>query len=164
MDLSVKPGDNFYQYANGTWIKNNPVPASRTRWGSFDELRQESTKRLQTLLDNATKASNPDRKTKIIGDFYKSGMDSAAIEAKGYQPIKADLDRINNLASVNDVIHEIINMRINGLGSPLFGMNVGPDRKNVMVYIPSIGQGGTSLPDRDYYLKDDTRSTKIRDA
>ena len=79
MDLSIKPGDNFYQYANGTWIKNNPVPASRTRWGSFDELRQESTKRLQTLLDDATKASNPDRKTKIIGDFYKSGMDSAAI-------------------------------------------------------------------------------------
>ena len=164
MDLSVKPGDNFYLYANGTWIKNNPVPASRTRWGSFDELRQESSKRLQTLLDDATKASNPDRKTKIIGDFYKSGMDSATIEAKGYQPIKADLDRINNLASVSDVIHEIVNMRVNGLGSPLFGMNVGPDRKNVMVYIPSIGQGGTSLPDRDYYLKDDTRSTKIRDA
>ena len=164
MDLSVKPGDNFYQYANGTWIKNNPVPASKTRWGSFDELRQESSNRLQTLLNDAMKASNPDRKTKIIGDFYKSGMDSATIEAKGYQPIKADLDRINNLASVSDVIHEIVNMRVNGLGSPLFGMNVGPDRKNVMVYIPSIGQGGTSLPDRDYYLKDDTRSTKIRDA
>jgi len=164
MDLSVKPGDNFYQYANGTWIKNNPVPASRTRWGSFDELRQESTKRLQTLLDDATKASNPDRKTKIIGDFYKSGMDSAAIEAKGYQPIKADLDRINNLASVNDVIHEVISFRVNGLGSPLFGTGVSPDRKNVMVYIPTIGQGGTSLPDRDYYLKDDTRSKKIRDA
>jgi len=164
MDLSIKPGDNFYQYANGTWIKNNPVPASRTRWGSFDELRQESTKRLQTLLDDATKASNPDRKTKIIGDFYKSGMDSAAIEAKGYQPIKADLDRINNLASVNDVIHEVISFRVNGLGSPLFGTGVSPDRKNVMVYIPTIGQGGTSLPDRDYYLKDDTRSKKIRDA
>ncbi len=164
MDLSVKPGDNFYQYANGTWIKNNPVPASRTRWGSFDELRQESTKRLQTLLDDATKATNPDRKTKIIGDFYKSGMDSAAIEAIGYQPIKADLDRINNLASVNDVIHEVISFRVNGLGSPLFGTGVSPDRKNVMVYIPTIGQGGTSLPDRDYYLKDDTRSKKIRDA
>ncbi len=164
MDLSVKPGDNFYQYANGTWIKNNPVPASKTRWGSFDELRQESSNRLQTLLNDAMKASNPDRKTKIIGDFYKSGMDSATIEAKGYQPIKADLDRINNLASVSDVIHEIVTLRVNGLGSPLFSMNIGPDRKNVMAYIPSIGQGGTSLPDRDYYLKDDSRSTKIRDA
>ncbi len=164
MDASVKPGDNFYQYANGTWVKSNPVPESRTRWGSFDELRQESSKRLQTLLDDAVKATNRDRKTQIIGDFYKSGMDSLAIEAKGYQPIKADLDRLNTVSSVADIIHEVVNLRVNGLGSPLFGMNVGPDRKNVMVYIPSIGQGGTSLPDRDYYLKDDSRSVKIRDA
>src|ERR1035437_8619054 len=92
MDLTVKPGDNFYQYANGTWIKNNPVPASKTRWGSFDELRQESSNRLQALLNDAVKATNRDRKTQIIGDFYKSGMDSAAIEAKGYQPIKTDLE------------------------------------------------------------------------
>jgi len=164
MDLSVKPGDNFYLYANGTWVKNNPVPASRTRWGSFDELRQESSKRLQTLLEEAATASNRDRKTQIIGDFYKSGMDSLAIEAKGYQPIKADLDRLNTVSSVADIIREVVDLRVSGSGQPLFGMNVGPDRKNVMVYIPSIGQGGTSLPDRDYYLKDDARSVKIRSA
>ena len=164
MDLSAKPGDNFYQYANGTWVKNNPVPASRTRWGSFDELRQESSKRLQNLLEGATKTTNPDRKTKIIGDLYKSGMDSLAIEAKGYQPIKNDIEKIYNISSIADIVHEVIYMRVNGLGSALFGMNVGPDRKNVMVYIPSISQGGTSLPDRDYYLKDDARSKKIRDA
>ncbi|MFX6834734.1 M13 family peptidase, partial [Acinetobacter baumannii] len=81
-----------------------------------------------------------------------------------YQPIKADLERINTLATPADVLHEAINLRVNGMGSPLFGMNVGPDRKNVMLYIPSIGQGGTSLPDRDYYLKDDARSLKIREA
>lgn len=164
MDLTVKPGDNFYQYANGTWIKNNPVPASKTRWGSFDELRQESSNRLQALLNDAVKATNRDRKTQIIGDFYKSGMDSVAIEAKGYQPIKADLERINGISSASDIVHEVINLRVNGLGSPLFGTNVGPDRKNVLVYIPSIGQGGTTLPDRDYYLKDDSRSLKIRDG
>jgi putative endopeptidase len=164
MDASVKPGDNFYQYANGNWVKNNPVPASRTRWGSFDELRQESSKRLQTLLEAASTATNRDRKTQIIGDFYKSGMDSLAIEAKSYQPIKADLDRLNSIASVADIVHEVVNLRVNALGSPLFGMNVGPDRKNVMVYIPSIGQGGTTLPDRDYYLKEDARSIKIREA
>jgi len=144
--------------------KNNPVPASRTRWGSFDELRQESSKRLQTLLEAASTATNRDRKTQIIGDFYKSGMDSVAIEAKGYQPIKADLDRLNSITSVADIVHEVVNLRVNALGSPLFGMNVGPDRKNVMVYIPSIGQGGTTLPDRDYYLKDDNRSVLIRGA
>ncbi len=164
MDASVKPGDNFYSYANGTWVKNNPVPGSKTRWGSFDELREESSKRLQVLLEDAAKNTGRDRKTQIIGDLYASGMDSAAIEAKGYQPIKPTLDRLSGLKSNTEVLHEITNLRINGMGAPLFGVNVGPDRKNVLVYIPSTGQGGTTLPDRDYYLRNDPRSTKIRDA
>lgn len=164
MDLSVKPGTNFYQYANGNWVKNNPIPASKTRWGSFDELREESSKRLQTLLEDAAKNTGRDRKTQVIGDFYASGMDSAAIEARGYQPIKADLDRLNAVNNASDVLREMVTMRVNGMGSALFGLGVGPDRKNVMKYIPSVSQGGTSLPDRDYYLKDDTRSTTIRNA
>ena len=164
MDLTVKPGNNFYQYANGNWVKNNPVPASKTRWGSFDELREESSKRLQILLEDAAKNTVRDRKTQVIGDFYTSGMDSAAIEAKGYQPIKADLDRLNTISSGADVLREITYMRVNGAGGALFGMGIGPDRKNVLKYMPSVSQGGTSLPDRDYYLKDDTRSTTIRNA
>ncbi len=164
MDRSVKPGDNFYEYANGNWLKANPVPASKTRWGSFDELREESSKRLQTLLESAAQNTNKDRKTQVIGDFYASGMDSAAIEAKGYQPIKADLDRLNLMSNGNDVIKELINLRINGVGGALFGTGVGPDRKNVLKNMPSVNQGGTTLPDRDYYLKDDARSTTIRNA
>ncbi len=164
MDISVSPGDNFYQYANGTWLKNNPVPNSKTRWGSFDLLREESSKRLQLLLEDAIKNRTKDRATQIIADFFSSGMDSMAIESKGYSPIKADLDRINNLQSIKDVLNEITTLRTMGMGSALFGSFVGPDRKNVSVYIPSISQGGTSLPDRDYYLKDDPRSTKIREA
>src|SRR5947208_11370427 len=78
MDLSVKPGDNFYLYANGNWIKKNPVPASKTRWGSFDMLREESSKNLQALLEDAEKNTGKDRATQMIGDFYRSGMDSAA--------------------------------------------------------------------------------------
>ncbi|MBD0351021.1 MAG: M13 family peptidase, partial [Flavisolibacter sp.] len=88
MDFSVKPGDNFYLYANGGWLKRNPVPASKTRWGSFDVLREESSKRMQELLQDAVKNTNKGRLTQMIGDFYRSGMDSAAIEARGYQPIK----------------------------------------------------------------------------
>ena len=164
MDISVSPGDNFYQYANGTWLKNNPVPNSKTRWGSFDLLREESSKRLQQLLEDAIKNRTKDRATQIIADFFTSGMDSMAIESRGYSPIKADLDRINNLQSIKDVLNEITTLRTMGMGSALFGSFVGPDRKNVSVYIPSISQGGTSLPDRDYYLKDDARSTKIREA
>ena len=164
MNLGVKPGNNFYEYANGTWVKNNPIPPSKTRWGRFDELREESSKRLQILLEDAAKNTGRDRKTQIIGDFYASGMDSMAIEAKGYQPIKADLDRLNNITNSADVLREVITLRTNGMGNALFGLNVGPDRKNVTVYIPSLGQGGTSLPDRDYYLKDEKRNLTIRDA
>ncbi|MES2372226.1 MAG: M13 family metallopeptidase [Bacteroidota bacterium] len=164
MDLTVKPGNNFFKYANGNWVKKNPVPASKTRWGSFDELRELSSKRLQTLLEDAAKKPARDRKTQIIGDFYASGMDSAAIDAKGYQPIKADLDRLNTIKNSADVLHEINTLRINGAGGALFNMNVGPDRKNVMKYIPSASQGGTTLPDKDYYLNNESRSVTIRTA
>ncbi len=164
MDLTVKPGDDFYQYANGTWLKNNPVPPSKTRWGSFDGLREESSKRLQTLLEHAAANTSKDRATQMIGDLYASGMDSIAIERKGYDPIKSDLKRIASITDVKGIIYYAAAMRTNGSGSPLFGVNVGPDRKNVLVYIPAIGQGGTSLPDRDYYLKDDARSQKIKAA
>lgn len=164
MDLSVKPGDNFYLYSNGSWIKKNPVPASKTRWGSFDMLREESSQRLQTLLEDAEKNTSKDRATQMIGDFYSSGMDSAAIESRGFTPIKTELDRLASLTTKQDVINEIATLRTKGIASPLFGMSVAQDRKNVNQYIPQLSQGGTSLPDRDYYLKDDARSTSIRNA
>jgi putative endopeptidase len=164
MDLSLKPGDNFYLYANGNWLKNNPVPGSKTRWGSFDVLREESSQRLRTLLEQA--AANPakDRATQMIGEFYASGMDTVEIEARGIQPIKADLDRIDNLQNITSLLDEVARLRTLGYGSPLFGIYVGQDRKKVDQYIPSIAQGGTTLPDRDYYFKDDVRSVRVREA
>lgn len=164
METSVKPGDNFYRYANGGWLKNNPVPASKTRWGSFDVLREESSRRLQSLLEEAAAQTGKSAAYQMIGDFYASGMDSAAIEAKGYQPIAADLNRLSALGDTKAVLHEIATLRTQGYGMPLFGMFIGQDRKNVTQYIPQLSQGGTTLPDRDYYLKDDARSTKIRQA
>ncbi len=165
MDFSVKPGDNFYLYANGNWLKNNPVPASKTRWGSFDELREESSKRLRSLLETAAK-NNTNRSSlqKMIGDFYASGMDSLAIEAAGYKPIQTDLQRVANLTSHQQLLNEVATLRTQAVAAPMFSMFVGQDRKNVTQYIPQLGQGGTSLPDRDYYIKDDARSKKIRDA
>ena len=164
MDASVKPGDNFYQYANGTWLKNNAVPASKTRWGSFDILRQESSERMRTLLEEAAANTGKDRTTQMIGDFYASGMDSAAIEAKGYQPIQADLAKIAAASTVQDVVKQMAMMPAMGYGGGFVGVRVGADRKNVNKYIPSIGQGGISMGDRDYYLKNDARSMAVRNA
>ena len=162
MDLSVKPGDNFYLYANGNWIKNTPVPASKTRWGSFDALAEESSQALKGLLEDAAKNPGKNELMKRVGDFYASGMDSMAIENLGYQPIKPYLDAITDLASKGQVLNYINTLRANSVSSPLYRIGVGQDAKNVSQYIINIGQGGTTLPDRDYYLKNDGRSTKIR--
>jgi putative endopeptidase len=164
MDLSVRPGDNFYEYANGNWVRKNPVPASKTRWGSFDELREESLRRLRVLLDDAAANTGKNSQSQKIGDFYTSGMDSAALEKLGYQPIKADLDRITGIKTADGLLNEMAYERTRGIAAPVVSIFIGPDRKNVSQYVPQLGQGGTTLPDRDYYLKNDARSVAIREA
>jgi putative endopeptidase len=167
MDLSVKPGDNFFEYANGTWIKQNEIPAKETRWGSFNILHQENTNKLLDLLNDVSKTSASQPKGSLkqrVGDLYASGMDSLAIEKRGYDPIKSDLQRIAAISDLNGVIHEMILDRVNGDGSPLFGSGVGADSKHPKVNIVELRQGGTSLPDRDYYLKDNPRNQRIKGA
>jgi putative endopeptidase len=166
MDLKVKPGDDFYTYANGVWLRNNPVPAKETRWGSFNELRDFNIKAVRTILSESAAKSNAKAGSveKRVGDFYAAGMDSAAIDKLGYTPIKADLERIKTIKDVNGVLNEAAYLRTSGAGSPMFGFFVGQDRKDVENMVPQLSQGGTTLPDRDYYLKDDARSTKIQDA
>ena len=162
MDMSVKAGDNFFLYANGGWIKNNPVPSSKVRWGSFDELIEENNGRLHQLLEYAAKNTSESQKIQKVGDFFLSGMDTASIEQLGYTPLKTDLDRINNLTSVPDLLNELAYERVNGMANSLLGIFVAQDRKQASKYIPQIGQGGITLPDRDYYLKNDARNTKVR--
>jgi len=166
MDLRVKPGDDFYQYASGSWIKNNPVPAKETRWGSFNVLRDFNINAVKGLVEDAAKdksapAGSPKKR---VGDFYTAAMDSITIEKLGYTPIKADLERVKKIKDLSGVLNEATYMRTAGIASPMFGFSVSQDRKNVNKYLPSLSQGGTTLPDRDYYLKDDSRSLKIRDA
>jgi putative endopeptidase len=161
MDPSVKPGDNFYLYANGNWIRKNPVPASKTRWGAFGIIDEDNTIRLHELLETQSHSTSND-KFKRVGDYYISGMDTMAIEKAGYKPLVAHLQRINNLKTVDDILNEIAYERVNGISGPLIGIFIGQDSKNATKYIPQIGQGGTTLPDRDYYLKNDARSVNIR--
>ena len=166
MDLTIKAGDNFYDFAGGNWIKNNPVPAKETRWGSFNVLRDFNINAVRTLVATAAdnKKAAPGSIEKRVGDFYASGMDSIAIEKAGASPVKAELAKIKSVNSLAGILSQTAEMRTIGTGSPMFGFFVGQDRKNVENMIPQLSQGGTTLPDRDYYLKDDSRSKNIRDA
>ena len=96
MDMTIKPGDNFFLYANGNWIRNNPVPPSKTRWGAFGIIDEENTIRLRQLLEDEAKNPNPGKFIKVA-DYYLSGMDTASIEKVGYQPIVQILEKINTL-------------------------------------------------------------------
>jgi putative endopeptidase len=165
MDFSVKPGDDFFQYADGNWVKNNPIPAKETRWGSFGVLNQENTTRLLNLLTDVSKT--PHAKGSLeqrVGDLYASGMDTVTIEKRGYDPIKPALSRIDKITDLNGVVNEVVFERTHGEGDPLFRFNVGRDDKHPTRHIASLNQGGTTLPDRDNYLKASPRNQKIQDA
>ncbi|MBC8984815.1 M13 family metallopeptidase [Pedobacter sp. N36a] len=166
MDLTVKPGDDFYQYASGTWIKNNPVPAKETRWGSFNALRDFNINAVKGLVEGAAadKSAPAGSVKRRVGDFYAAAMDSVTIEKLGYTPIKADLEKIKQIKDLQGILDHAAYLRTTGLAAPMFSFYVGQDRKNVNKYMAQLGQGGTTLPDRDYYLKDDSRSVKIREA
>jgi putative endopeptidase len=166
MNTAVKPGDNFFEYANGTWVKNNPIPGKQTRWGAFQILGQENTDRVVAILKEASNAAGQPKGSvkQRVGDLYASGMDSVAIEKLSYNPIKADLSRIAAVKSLDDVVTEATYQRTHAIASPLFGFGVGPDSKYPTVNIVNFSQGGTTLPDRDYYLNSDARTLKIQSA
>jgi len=166
MDTTVRPGDDFFHYANGSWMKSNPIPAKETRWGSFNELHEFNSQALKDLLEKAQK--NKDAKEgspeKRVGDFYTSAMDSLAIEQAGATPIVNDLERIAKITDFQGIMEEVLLQQRTGMANPLFFFDVGQDERNVEKNIPQIGQGGISLPDRDYYLIDNSRNKEIKNA
>ena len=165
MDPTVKPGDDFFEYANGGWLKHNTIPDKETSWGSFLMLRDDNKKKLLGIVQEASKTTYPKGSLKQrVGDLYASAMDTTSIEKRGYEPIKPDLKRIDGITDLNGVVTEATYERSHAIGSPFFGIGVRQDSKNVSKYVVSVGQGGTSLPDRDYYLKSDPRTKHIQDA
>lgn len=164
MNLAARPQDDFYDYANGAWIKTATIPASESRWGSFNELADFNQKALRDICEQT--AANPGAKgsnTQKVGDFYASGMDSAAIEKAGLAPIKPYLDRINGIKNYTGLLDEMAAQYAEGSGG-LFGLFAQPDAKDAKSMVVSLTQGGTRLPDRDYYLVDNDRFKKIRTA
>jgi endothelin-converting enzyme/putative endopeptidase len=177
MDTTCKPCTDFWRYVNGTWLDKNPIPGDKASWGTFGVLSDANRERIRTILEaakdeSAAKAGTDRRK---MGDFYASCMDTAAIDARGLQPLQPDLDRIAAIQSVKDLnaaLEYFQHTPRPGLSTSAAAV-VGPfrltstqDRKNPDRVIAGIGGGAPalSLPDRDYYFRDDEKSRQIRAA
>ncbi|HEV7506302.1 MAG TPA: M13 family metallopeptidase [Thermoanaerobaculia bacterium] len=162
LDRSVEPCEDFYQFACGGWMKKNPVPADRSRYGRIDEVTERNQVTLREILD---KVAKPDPKRgaidQKIGDYYASCMDESAIEAKGLTPLKPHLNHIAGLKTKKEIAPILARLHSEGV-SALFRFGAQPDFKNASVNLAAVDQSGLSLPDRDYYLKDEARFADVR--
>ncbi len=154
MDRSVNPSTDFYQFADGQWVKDNPVPPDKSRWASFTELAERNWYLIHGILtqaeaDTAASLHSPERE---VGDFFASAMDTNRIEQLGFKPIANDLARIAHVQTRTELFQTLAAFHDEGFGG-VFGSDVSPDEKNSAIYAFELGQGGLSLPDRDYYLK-----------
>ncbi len=163
IDKSVSPCDDFYHYSCGLWIKDNPIPPDQSRWGRFNVLADNNLEKLRSILEEAAQPK-PGR-TKVeqqIGDYYASCMDEAGIEKLGTAPIESYLSRVDKMTNKEQLTSVLAFLHENGIPS-VFGFFASPDYKNSGWMIPVVVQGGLSLPDRDYYLKDDAKSKQLRE-
>jgi predicted metalloendopeptidase len=162
-DLSVRPQDDFFRYADGTWIKENPIPPEYSRWGSFNELIDQNTASLNKICEAAAaKGSAGTPVERMVGDFYASGMDEAAANAAGAKPLQPELDRISAIKTPGDVMMEIARLHSMGISAG-FHFSSGADAKNSDMELAQLRQDGLGLPNRDYYINDDEKSKKLRE-
>jgi putative endopeptidase len=161
-DNSVAACTDFYQHANAGWIRDNPIPAEYSSWGVFNELAERHILVLREVLEHDAAAQHPAGSNgRKLGDFYASAMDEAAIEKAGLKPLKPDLRRIAKVRNLRQLTALLTELEADGRG-PLFGLGVQPDLKNTDINIAYATQGGLGLPERDYYLRDDAASKKLR--
>lgn len=163
LDTTVKPGDNFFRYANGSWIDKNPIPGDYSRYGAFEILQDKNLDNLKTIFEEAanSKDSKPGSKMQKIGDFYSSGMNSEQIEKDGLKfvnPMIAKIDEAKTIEDIQRIIAWLHTYQI----APLFYFYSAQDEKNSERVISNLYQGGLGLPDRDYYIENDDRSKEIR--
>lgn len=165
IDKKVNLQDNFYSYANGSWQKNNPIPPEYASWGTFNVVNN----RMQDIIHQMLIKASKDTKAKEgsieqkIGDFYYSGMNEKEINKVGITPLKPELDAILSMRSMDDLQKEIGRLHLIGVDA-LFGFGSMQDFENSSLMVAAAIQGGLGLPDRDYYLKNDEKFKKIREA
>jgi putative endopeptidase len=164
MDKSVKPGDDFFRYVNGTWSDKTEIPADKTRWGSFDELRQTTDRDALAILKEAAADKKLDPKSdqaKAV-NVYRTYMDTVSRNKLGITPIKPLLAKINAIKNIDDLNKLITEMEPQG-GIGFYGVGIGPDAKNSNKNVVNIGLGSLGLPDRDYYVSEDKDSKEKRE-
>lgn len=157
MDKSVRPGDDFYAFANGEWAKTTAIPADKASYGAFDVLADLSRERTHTILEQAKGQRNQ------IGTAYATYLDTGTIEAKGLSPIKPWLDRIKGLGDKSGYAALLAEADRNGVDIP-FGSGVGQDARQPDIYTVGLRQAGLGMPDRDYYLSSDPKLAAARTA
>jgi len=163
-DTTVGACEDFYTYSNGNWLRNNPVPATFSTWGTFNELELRNNERLRELAVAASDRIDvaPGSPEALVGAFWAAAMDEAAIEARGLEPIRAELDAIDAIRTPADVAATIRDWQTNGVGV-LFGFFSRQDLKDNTRVIAYANQGGLGLPNRDYYTRDDAESVTLRE-
>ena len=163
MDTTVNPADDFFRFANGAFVKNAHIPDDQSRWGSFDSLHQENIKKLHTILEEsaAKKDAKKGSAEQKVGDFYASGMDTVAIEKKGYEPLKPMLAKIEAVKDYKELIDLLSDANKEGDGD-LIGWEVSADQSNSSMNIVNLFQTGLTLPEKDYYTRKDSGTVKQR--
>ena len=164
MDTTVAAGTDFYEYACGGWIKNNPLKPEYARFGTFDQLLENNQEQLRVLIEELS--ATPHEAGSVagkIGALYAMGLDSTKLNADGVAPIKEELAAINALATKSDVSKMVATLHKEGM-APFFALFVGADEKNSAMNIVQLYQAGIGMGDRDYYLLEDEGSAKMRDA
>ena len=165
MDLTVKPGDDFYRYAAGNWLKNHPLDAEHTDNGAFVDLVEKSQKQIQEII--LEYASTPQAKGTLgqkIGSLYNLTMDSVRLNKEGWSPLKPTLERIQAIKDRREYQLAMAQLDLRGENTLMFGIGVGADMRDAANNLVSVGQGGMGLGVRDYYLNDDEQTKKIREA
>jgi putative endopeptidase len=163
LDRSVDPCADFYKFSCGGWQKNNPIPADQSGWSVYAKLGNENQQFLWGILDADAKAKKRTAVQQKVGDYFASCMDTTAIDALGVKPVEGELAKINALQTRADVVAAIGSLHHENAGSYFFGSGTGQDSLDSSLVIVELGAGGLGLPDRDYYLKTDAKSVKIRE-